>query len=259
MSDDFLTQERIQRLQLMGISVWQERGKRVPDVVKTYKEAVPTEHTGGPKPKAKKQATPTLQPSPDAPRPDVADFDWQQLRAAVSSCTACGLCESRTQTVFGVGDQAADVMVIGEAPGAEEDRRGEPFVGRAGGLLDSMLLSVGLNRQQVFIANVLKCRPPGNRDPHTGEARQCTAYLDRQIALVKPRVLIAIGRIAAQQLLESSASLARMRGKIHYYGESKVPLVVTYHPAYLLRSPDQKRKAWEDLLLSQQLLKEAVP
>ena len=257
MSDDFLTRERIQKLQVMGITVWQERGKRESAVVAEQRdEKLSVNRAPASDARPESQPASVQRATPDAPMPDVSHSDWQQLRAAVSSCTACGLCETRTQTVFGVGLEEADVMVIGEAPGAEEDRRGEPFVGRAGQLLDQMLLSVGLRRGDVFIANVLKCRPPGNRDPHVDEAAQCSAYLNRQIALIKPRVLIAVGRIAAQRLLQTNASLARLRGKIHHYGENKVPLVVTYHPAYLLRSPDQKRKAWEDLLMSQQVLKD---
>ena len=266
MSDDFLTSERIQRLQVMGIAVWQERGKRSPEVAvqtdavsrEAHRRAIPSQDARAQPAIAAKSAAQARSESPrvDVPKPVADGLDWQQLRASVTSCKACALCETRTQTVFGIGDVSADIMVIGEAPGAEEDRRGEPFVGKAGQLLDAMLLSVGLKRSEVFIANVLKCRPPGNRDPHAAEAAQCSSYLNRQIELVKPRVLIAVGRIAAQRLLETNASLARLRGKIHHYGQSKLPMVVTYHPAYLLRSPDQKRKAWEDLLMSQQLVKE---
>ncbi|MBT8079912.1 MAG: uracil-DNA glycosylase [Gammaproteobacteria bacterium] len=185
--------------------------------------------------------------------------DWQSLRAAVAGCTRCELHKSRTQTVFGVGNEAADWMIIGEAPGMEEDRRGEPFVGRAGKLLDQMLRAVGLDRSKVFIANVLKCRPPNNRDPSAGEAAACRPYLDRQIELVQPRLILAVGRIAAQRLLETDAPVGRMRGQAHYYGERRIPLVVTYHPAYLLRSPLQKRKSWQDLCLAQNLIRDSSP
>jgi DNA polymerase len=150
--------------------------------------------------------------------------------------------------VFGVGNSAADWMIIGEAPGAEEDRRGEPFVGRAGKLLDEMLLAVGQRRRDVFIANILKCRPPNNRDPSAEESASCRPYLQRQIELVQPKIILAVGRIAAQQLLQSDAPVGRLRGKVHDL--DRIPLVVTYHPAYLLRSPSQKRKSWDDLCLA---------
>ena len=175
-------------------------------------------------------------------------LDWDSLRAAVASCTACALCDSRTQTVFGVGDPDADWMIIGEAPGAEEDRRGEPFVGRAGKLLDEMLRAVGQGRDRAFIANILKCRPPNNRDPKTEESAACRGYLERQIELVQPSIILAVGRIAAQLLLATDAPVGRLRGSVHQLGGT--PLVVTYHPAYLLRSPSQKRKAWDDLCLA---------
>lgn len=182
------------------------------------------------------------------------DDEWEALRAEVAGCTKCRLCETRTQTVFGVGDPHARWMVIGEAPGAEEDRRGEPFVGRAGQLLDSMLRAVGLARESVFIANILKCRPPGNRDPGPDEVASCLPYLVRQVALVEPTVILAVGRIAAQNLLGTDAPLARLRGTVHRFGEAGTPLVVTYHPAYLLRSPGEKRKAWDDLRLARSQL-----
>jgi DNA polymerase len=183
--------------------------------------------------------------------------DWQALESAVSGCTRCALHETRTQTVFGVGNRAADWMIVGEAPGQEEDRRGEPFVGRAGQLLDEMLRALGLDRQSVFIANILKCRPPNNRDPAQDEAAACREYLDRQIELVSPRLILAVGRIAAQRLLDSDAPVGRMRGRRHSLGDSALPVIVTYHPAYLLRSPTQKRKAWQDLVLARQVFNEA--
>lgn len=173
---------------------------------------------------------------------------WEALREEVLRCTRCSLHAGRTQGVFGVGNPRAEWMVIGEAPGAEEDRRGEPFVGRAGQLLDAMLRAIGLSRaQNVYIANVLKSRPPNNRDPRPEEVGACLPYLRRQIELVRPRLLLAVGRIAAQNLLGTEESLSRLRGRVHRFGELNTPLVVTYHPAYLLRNPADKRKAWEDL------------
>ena len=173
---------------------------------------------------------------------------WESLRSEVLACTKCPLHGSRTQGVFGVGNREAQWLVVGEAPGAEEDRRGEPFVGRAGHLLDAMLKAIGLSRgRNVYIANVLKSRPPGNRDPKPEEVAACLPYLMRQIELLKPRVMLAVGRIAAQNLLATDAPLGRLRGKVHHFGELNTPLIVTYHPAYLLRTPSDKRKAWEDL------------
>jgi DNA polymerase len=185
----------------------------------------------------------------------VLDLDWDPLRARVAACTRCELHASRTQTVFGVGNRRAQWMFIGEAPGAEEDRQGEPFVGRAGQLLTSMLKALGLRREDVYIANVLKCRPPGNRDPKPDEARHCRGYLERQIELVAPLLIVAVGRIAAQNLLATDSALARLRGRVHALGDRRWPLIVTYHPAYLLRSPGEKRKAWQDLVFARQVLR----
>jgi DNA polymerase len=187
--------------------------------------------------------------SPAAPlvAPLAPVTDWALLRERVAACTACDLCKTRTQTVFGVGNTRAEWLVIGEAPGAEEDRQGEPFVGRAGQLLNAMLLAIGLPRETVFIANILKCRPPANRDPAPAEVSRCLPYLSNQIALLKPKIILAVGRIAAQNLLATDVPLARLRGKLHHFGEANTPLVITYHPAYLLRTPADKRKAWEDL------------
>ncbi|HEU5135461.1 MAG TPA: uracil-DNA glycosylase [Steroidobacteraceae bacterium] len=173
--------------------------------------------------------------------------EWGELRERVAACTACDLCKTRTQTVFGVGNTRADWLVIGEAPGAEEDRKGEPFVGPAGQLLNAMLLAIGLPRETVFIANILKCRPPANRDPNPEQVSRCLPFLSNQIALLKPKIILAVGRIAAQNLLATDVPLARLRGKLHQFGEANTPMVVTYHPAYLLRTPADKRKAWEDL------------
>lgn len=172
----------------------------------------------------------------------------ESLKADVSACTQCALHTTRTQTVFGVGNPDADLMIIGEAPGFHEDQQGEPFVGRAGQLLTAMIKSMGLARADVYIANILKCRPPENRDPLPEEVSTCTKYLDQQIQLVNPRLLLAVGRIAAHYLLKTKASLESLRGKVHQYGENQTPLIITYHPAYLLRSPQDKRKAYQDLL-----------
>lgn len=196
-----------------------------------------------------------LTPTGAAPAPAATELaeDWGPLRAKVAACTRCSLSKTRTQTVFGVGDQRAEWLIVGEAPGAEEDRRGEPFVGRAGQLLNSMLRAIGLARESVYIANVLKCRPPGNRDPSAGEAAECLPYLERQIALLKPKIMLAVGRIAAQNLLKTDSPLGKMRQQVHTFGIAKVPLVITYHPAYLLRSPAEKRKAWEDLKFAREV------
>jgi uracil-DNA glycosylase len=189
----------------------------------------------------------------DAAAPREAAYDWPQLRERVAACTRCGLSATRTQTVFGVGNLQAEWLVVGEAPGAEEDRQGEPFVGRAGQLLNAMLRSIGLKREQVYIANVLKCRPPQNRDPLPAETMECLPFLDRQIALLKPRIMLVVGRIAAQNLLRTDAKVGTLRQQVHSFGASGVPLVVTYHPAYLLRSPAEKRKAWEDLKFAREV------
>lgn len=188
---------------------------------------------------------------------DESSLDWDSLGQRVSTCTRCALHQGRKQTVFGVGSRSADWMIIGEAPGAEEDRRGEPFVGRAGQLLDEMLRAVQLSRESVFIANMLKCRPPNNRDPSNDEAASCRSYLNRQIELISPKIIVAVGRIAAQHLLETDAPLGRLRGQKHELGDRQIPVIVTYHPAYLLRSPTQKRKSWQDLCLARKVMKEA--
>lgn len=199
-------------------------------------------------------------------RPSVVEtMDWPTLRAAVAGCTACGLCRGRTNTVFGVGHPQAHWMVVGEAPGEQEDRQGEPFVGKAGQLLDNMLRALGLTRQtegeglqpaqQVFIANVLKCRPPMNRNPQPDEVAQCEPYLARQVALVRPRLILAMGRFAVQSLLQTSEPIGRLRGRVHHY--QGVPTIVTYHPAYLLRNPADKARAWDDLCLARELMNRA--
>lgn len=224
-------------LEAMGIPLWRPR------------DAVAE---AGPDPAAEPAAAAAA--SPHAPpaaaaggHSPVADMDLDTLEATIRGCTACGLCESRTQAVPGVGHRGADLLVIGEAPGQEEDRLGEPFVGRAGQLLDRMLAAIGLDRDRVYITNVLKCRPPNNRDPKPEEVRACSPYLRRQIELLRPRAILAVGRISAQQLLETAETVGRLRGRWHRFGPCDTPLLVTYHPAYLLRSPGQKRKSWADL------------
>lgn len=182
-------------------------------------------------------------------RDSIAQLDWQALQSCVANCEACSLSRTRTQTVFGVGDPAAEWLIVGEAPGAEEDRRGEPFVGQAGQLLDNMLGAIQLKRgQNVYIANVLKCRPPQNRDPQGEEVQQCDPFLKRQVELIKPKLILALGKFAAQSLLNSEATIGSMRGRLHAY--NGVPVIVTYHPAYLLRNLMDKAKAWEDLCLA---------
>lgn len=179
---------------------------------------------------------------------------WDALEREVAACRRCALHAQRRQAVFGVGDRQAAWMIIGEAPGAEEDRQGEPFVGRAGLLLNNMLRAIGLRREQVYIANIVKCRPPRNRDPRPEEAQQCAPFLQRQIDLVQPKIILAVGRVAAQNLLHSDSPVGKLRGRRFHYGERSIPLVVTYHPAYLLRSPKEKRKVWQDLCLARDAL-----
>lgn len=236
-------EQRQRYLDAMGIQRW---------VSRAVSEAVPEAPVADTAVQAPASAAPVSRGAPVAG--DVSALDWDDLAARVAGCTLCAeLAASRTRTVFGVGDRQADWLFIGEAPGSEEDRRGEPFVGRAGQLLDSMLFALGLKRGQgVYIANILKCRPPGNRDPHAEESQACRPYLDRQIDLIQPRIIVALGRIAAQNLLHTDAPLARLRGRALSYRD--IPLVVTYHPAYLLRQPADKRKAWDDLRLARRVM-----
>jgi DNA polymerase len=188
----------------------------------------------------------------------VESMDWPALREAVAGCTACKLCSGRRQTVFGVGNERAEWMIVGEAPGEQEDRQGEPFVGKSGQLLDNMLRAIGLTRaeadaqRQVYIANTLKCRPPGNRNPEPDELAQCEPFLIRQVELVQPRIILAMGRFAVQSLLRNSEPIGKLRGRVHRY--QGMPLIVTYHPAYLLRNLDDKAKAWDDLCLARHTL-----
>ena len=242
----------------MGVRVWAPKAQTqaLPSVAAPLAPPAAVPSVAAPAPVARPAAT-----SPPAPEPTrqatqaspVATMDWPALREAVASCQACGLCQGRTQTVFGVGDEHADWMVVGEAPGENEDLQGEPFVGAAGQLLDNMLKAVGRSRsgtgaQGAFIANVLKCRPPANRNPQPDEVARCEPYLARQVALVKPKVIVAMGRFAVQALLKSNEPIGRLRGQVHHY--EGVPVIVTYHPAYLLRTPTDKGKAWADLCLA---------
>ena len=227
---------RRQYLDAIGIPVWERRALSVAPVAGTA-VSLPT------------ISTPAVKPGPATTSPD-----WAALEEAVRSCTRCALHNTRTQTVFGVGNRKAHWLFVGEAPGADEDRQGEPFVGAAGKLLNAMLAALGLKREQVYIANVLKCRPPNNRDPQAGEVEQCEPYLIRQIELIQPKLIVALGRHAAHSLLKTDLALARLRGQRLSY--QNIPLVVTYHPAYLLRTPSDKRKAWEDLRRARALLQE---
>lgn len=238
--------KRQRGLQDLGITPWVPRRSGAPESV--ARAATPVRagvSTGRPEP-VTIEAVSTAPPGERAA--SVAAMDWPALKAEVKTCTACGLRAGCTQTVFGVGDEKARWLVIGEAPGADEDRQGEPFVGRAGQLLNSMLSAIGLKRGEVYIANVLKCRPPNNRDPKPEEAELCRPFLDRQIELIRPELILALGRIAAQNLLHTDTTIGRLRGTVHKLGAT--PVVVTYHPAYLLRSPGEKRKAWTDLQLA---------
>lgn len=186
----------------------------------------------------------------NAPVSNAIPNEWSALETAVSNCTRCALHQTRTQTVFGVGNRQAEWMIIGEAPGADEDAQGEPFVGRAGQLLNSMIKAIGLARSDVYIANILKSRPPNNRDPAPEEVAACMPFLQRQIELVNPKLILCVGRIAAQNLLNTTTPIGKLRGQIHALGTARRPVVVTYHPAYLLRSPGEKRRAWQDLMLA---------
>ncbi|MCW9024934.1 MAG: uracil-DNA glycosylase [Gammaproteobacteria bacterium] len=246
-----LTSRQHEYLKAMGIDVWLPKDASPADVVEHVEpqpevEVVSTSSVV-------EEAVPQPEIAPERITPfenDVSGLDWEALQTKVSQCQLCDLHSSRTQTVFGVGNQQADWLIIGEAPGVEEDHQGEPFVGQAGHLLTAMLQAIGLDRQQVYIANILKCHPPNNRDPKVEEATLCIPYLERQIELLQPKIILALGRIAAQRLLQSNSTLGRMRGKVHHIESSPAPVIVTYHPAYLLRSPLEKRKAWEDLLFA---------
>ncbi len=234
-----LTQTQEYYLQTMGVDVYWSRDRVLvdpvsnSDVVKTASVRVPETF-------------------------DQESKSWRDLRQRVAKCQQCELHRERTQTVFGVGDHQADWLIIGEAPGAEEDKQGEPFVGRAGKLLNSMLFALGLQREQVFIANILKCRPPNNRDPKPEEVVACSSYLKEQIDLLQPKIILAVGRIAAQNLMKTETPIGKMRGQRYQYADTGIPVVVTYHPAYLLRSPREKRKVWQDLQLAMRVYQETA-
>jgi uracil-DNA glycosylase len=201
--------------------------------------------------------TPILPPIQESRAGQIAELDWQALQACVQSCEACDLAQGRTQTVFGVGDPDADWLIVGEAPGAEEDLKGEPFVGQSGKLLDNMLAAIKLVRgKNVYIANTVKCRPPESRDPHAEELLQCSPFLQRQVALIRPKLIVALGKVAAQTLLASDAGITGLRGKLHSY--EGVPVIVTYHPAYLLRNPADKARTWEDLCFARRTMEALV-
>ena len=228
---------RLACLQALGIETWELRAGAT---------------QAAPQPSQFQGETPTLAALPTlvvAPAPSAGvPADWEGLQAAVAGCRKCRLCETRTNTVFGVGPRQAPLMVVGEGPGADEDAQGEPFVGRAGKLLDEMLRAIGRSRKNdTFIANVVKCRPPGNREPAEDEAEACRPYLEQQLRLVRPKLIVALGRIAAQRLLASDTPIGKMRGQTYQWGPEATPLIVTYHPAYLLRNPADKAKSWEDL------------
>ncbi|WP_010598877.1 uracil-DNA glycosylase [Rickettsiella massiliensis] len=224
-----LDQKRRHHLQQMGVVLWTTKKKDTLDNPQMTSPA-------------------SQKPSPqDMMTNNVAHLDWAALEAAVARCQACSLYKTRTQPVFGSGNKQADLLVVGEAPGANEDKQGLPFVGRGGQLLTQMLLAIGLAREDIYIANILKSRPENNRDPLPQEVKACTPFLLRQIELLQPKLILAVGRIAAHFLLETNSPMSRLRGNLFYYGPRKTPLLVTYHPAYLLRSPREKRKAWQDM------------
>jgi len=240
-------------LSTMGISLWNARSdvpelgsfteqvSSITDVELAEAECLP---------EITENIVENLPPSQEVP----SVVDWLQLQAQVKSCQACELHSSRLNTVFGVGDEKANWMIIGEAPGADEDRQGEPFVGKAGQLLNQMFISLGLSRERVFIANILKCRPPNNRDPKLEEVVACQSFLDQQIDYVQPKVILAVGRISAQNLLQTTETIGRIRGKKYLYRDTGIPIVATYHPAYLLRSPLEKRKVWQDLVMAKRII-----
>ncbi len=234
---------RHQYLEAMGIQRWKLRAASA-----TLPSAAPPASVNASQDIVVGRAIPIVPISADAS----SGLDWPALEQAVRQCTQCGLHSTRTQTVFGVGDRRAKWMFIGEAPGADEDHQGEPFVGRAGQLLNAILFAMGLKREEVYIANVIKCRPPGNRDPQPEEVIQCEPYLIRQIEFIQPRLIVALGRHAAHSLLKTEAPLNKLRGqRLMYQG---IPLIATYHPAYLLRSPAEKCKVWDDLCLAKRIL-----
>jgi DNA polymerase len=229
-----LSPRQRRNLDLMGIALWVDRNAPAAEAEFTAVAAAAAERR---------------EPAPEA--------EWESLRQQVLTCTRCALHKGRTNAVFGVGNRTADWMFIGEAPGRDEDLQGEPFVGRAGKLLNSILAAMGMRREDIYIANILKSRPPQNRDPKPEEVDACRPYLEKQIAMVRPRIIVALGRIAAHNLLRVETPIGRMRGQRYEYPEPKVPVVVTYHPAYLLRSPREKAKVWQDLCFAMNIYKES--
>jgi len=238
-------QQRRQYLEAMGIQTWSLRQPQSHAVDETRQS------TDTVVAQASQSEVAVSEQGADLP---AVATDWMGLQAEVNSCRRCELSQHRNQTVFGVGNQNADWLVIGEAPGADEDAIGEPFVGASGKLLNQMLLAVGLKRETIYITNIVKCHPGNNREPSLEHAVACEAYLKQQVALIQPKVIFAVGRVAAQNLLKSKQKVAEMRGQTFEYGDTKIPLVVSYHPAYLLRTPSAKRKAWQDLLVARQIL-----
>jgi DNA polymerase len=249
-------------LDAMGIEVWRLRNgesgsNNEEDIAGAAQAASGVDRDNDPPAARAEQMAMGVAPTPERVPPALdseIDLDWPALQEAVSHCRSCDLHQTRTQTVFGVGDHGASLMVIGEAPGADEDRLGEPFVGRAGKLLDAMLEAIGFARQQVYIANIIKCRPPGNRDPHIEEAASCQPYLHRQIALIQPKLILSVGRVSAHNLLGTEESVGRLRGRVHRFDPGDIPLIVTYHPAYLLRRPQEKARSWADLQAAYRVL-----
>ena len=248
-------EQQLQYLEAMGIQAWTAR--HADYAAGTEQESV-TPDLSVPAAPVVDTFAPVVPVADVVGGADVAGLDWPALEDRVSECRLCDLHASRTQTVFGIGSHNADWLVIGEAPGHDEDQQGEPFVGRAGQLLNAMLQAVGLQRGQVYIANILKCRPPNNRDPKPEEVVCCEPYLLRQIELIQPRLILAVGRIAAQNLLNTQTPIGKLRGEVHRFRDTGIPLIATYHPAYLLRSPMEKRKSWQDLQLALRTLREDV-
>lgn len=244
-------------LNALDIQQWRERDSQSEDLsdeIIQQTDATTTQAVAQPVAKIiePQPIQPVVQPMAKIDVDKISKMDLSSLEMHVKGCDVCELHKTRKQTVFGVGHHKADWLIVGEAPGADEDREGEPFVGREGQLLTQMLRAIGLAREEVFIANILKCRPPNNRDPKPAEVTACNAYLNQQIDLLEPKIILALGRIAAQSLLQSDIPISKMRGKLHHLERNNIPTVVTYHPAYLLRSPKEKRKVWEDLKFARQ-------
>ena len=261
------SERQVAMLREMGVRVWAPQGEAAEPTAVVDAPVAPvsapvrvSSPVAAPRPIA---ATPATGVPVTALPAGINTMDWPELRATVAACTACTLCESRTQTVFGVGHERAHWMIVGEAPGEQEDRQGEPFVGKSGQLLDNMLRAISLTRaeaepaRQVYIANTLKCRPPGNRNPAPAELAACEGFLIRQLQLVQPKIILAMGRFAVQSLLRSTEPIGRLRGRVHQY--QGVPLIVTYHPAYLLRNMEDKAKAWDDLCLAVETARGLAP